>query len=293
MRRLLAIPFLIVPVLNAQQAPSNPEIFVMPLTVRGASVTLGKAVDITNRPGYDNQPSFTADGEIYFTSVRADSQADIYKYNLEAKTTERITHTSPESEYSATQLPYPKNFSVIRVEKDSAQRLWSLSPDGNAGRPVLADIKPVGYHTWINDHLLALFVLGSPNALVLADTRTSRRDTVARDIGRSLVTLPGGNGFSFLSHRGQEWVLTAVRLNRAGQVVYVRPLVTVPRGMDYVAWLGSSAIGGTGSKLMMWSPGGEWREVADLTDQGITRISRITISRKRDRLAIVGEPITR
>ncbi|HET9426471.1 MAG TPA: hypothetical protein VFO55_13960 [Gemmatimonadaceae bacterium] len=277
----------------AAAQPSNPEIYLLPLTVRGANISVGPAVNITNRPGYDNQPSFTFDGrELYFTSTRADSQADIYKYNIEAKSTERITHTAPESEYSATQLPYPKNFSVIRVEKDSTQRLWMLSPDGRDGRPVFADIKPVGYHTWLDPYHLALFVLGTPNALVLADTRTGRGDTLARDIGRSLVALPDGGGFSFLSRHGQDWVLTVVRLNRSGRVVYIQPLVTMPRGMDYIAWIGGTVLGGTGSKLMAWTPGGAWREVADLAPQGITRISRIAVSRDRRRLALVAEPAT-
>lgn len=273
------------------QAPSNPEIYLLPLSVRGPTITVGPAVNVTNRPGYDNQPSFTSDGhELYFTSTRADSQADIYRYHVESKTIERVTHTAPESEYSATQLPYPKNFSVIRVEKDSTQRLWMLSPDGSAGRPVFTDIKPVGYHTWLDDDRLALFVLGSPNALVLADRRTGKGDTLARDIGRSLVTLPHGGGFTFLAHRGPDWVLTEVRLTRAGKVAYIHPLTTVPRGMDYIAWVGGTALGGTGSKLMAWTPGHGWREVADLAPQGLARISRIAVDRKLTRLAIVAEP---
>lgn len=275
----------------AAQTASNPEIFLMPLSVRGNVVTVGKAVNITNRDGYDNQPSFTHDGrELFFTSTRADSQADIYKYHLEAKTTERLTKTAPESEYSATQLPYPKNFSVIRVEKDSTQRLWTLSPDGAAGRPTFVNIKPVGYHTWLDTYHAALFVLGSPNALVLADTRTGKGDTLARNIGRSLVTLPHGGGFSFFARRGQEWIVTVVRLTRANKVAYIQPIVAVPAGMDYIAWIGGSLLGGTGSKLMMWTPGGDWREVADLTAQGITRISRIAVSRDLKQLAIVAEP---
>ena len=266
----------------------------MPLSVRGSTVTIGTPVNITNRPGYDNQPSFTFDGrEIYFTSVRADSQADIYKYHIEAKTTERITRTAPESEYSATQLPYPKNFSVIRVEKDSTQRLWMISPDGSSSRVLFPSIKPVGYHTWLDGDHAALFVLGSPNALVLADRRTGRGDTLARDIGRSLVTLPSGGGFSYLSRRGQDWALTVARTNRAGKVVYINPVVMVPRGMDYVAWIGGSALGGVGSKLMLWTPGGDWREVADLTSAGISRISRIAVSRNYRTLAIVAEPTSR
>jgi hypothetical protein len=179
---------------------------------------------------------------------------------------------------------------VIRVEKDSAQRLWSFAADGSSPEIVLRDVKPVGYHTWIDQNLLGLFVLGNPNALVLADRRSARRDTLARDIGRSLVTLPRGGGFSFLSHHGQDWVLTEVRLTRAGKVRYVQPLTTVPRGMDYIAWIGDSALGGTGSKLMLWTPGGTWTEVADLSSKGISRISRIAVSPDQRLLAIVAEP---
>ena len=279
----------------AQAATSNPEIYLMSLSIRGNSVTVGTPVNITNRPGYDNQPSFTADGrELFFTSVRADSQADIYKYHVEAKTTERLTRTAPESEYSATQLPYPKNFSVIRVEKDSTQRLWTLAPDGSDGRPTFANIKPVGYHTWLDNYHLALFVLGSPNALVFADTRTGRGDTLARNIGRSLVTLPHGNAFSFFARRGQEWVVTVVRLTRGNKVAYIQPITAAPAGMDYIAWIGGRMIGGAGSKLLVWTPDGSgWREVADLSSQGITRISRIAVSKDSRQLAIVAEPAAR
>src|SRR5688572_29255256 len=137
MRYLLVGCFIISSSLAAQTAPANPEIFLMPLTVRGSTVAVGTAVNITNRPGYDNQPSFTADGQqIFFTSVREDSQADIYRYGIATKTTERVTKTAPESEYSAAQLPNARNFSVIRVEKDSAQRLWSISPDGNTSNVI-------------------------------------------------------------------------------------------------------------------------------------------------------------
>src|SRR5262245_9221416 len=115
----------------AQAAPSNPEIFLMSLNVQGRNVTVGTPTNITNRPGYDNQPSFTRDGRtLYFTSTRADSQADIYKYDIVSKTTDRLTKSAPESEYSATQMPGVNSVSVIRVEKDSTQRLWSIAPDG-------------------------------------------------------------------------------------------------------------------------------------------------------------------
>ena len=296
MRRIARlIPLVLASTVGAQGGPSNPEIYLLPLSVKGSAVTVGAPRNITMREGYDNQPMFSPDARhLYFTSVRADSQADIYRYDIASKATTRITTTAPESEYSATVMPDGKAVSVIRVEKDSTQRLWRVPLGAGESRVIYQDIKPVGYHTWLDANHAALFVLGSPNALVLADTRTRKGDTLARDIGRSLVTLPHGGGFSYFSHRGQDWMLTQVRTTRAGKPGYITPLIMVPRGMDYIAWIGGSALGGTGSKLMMWTPGmTEWREVADLSAQGITRISRIVVDRNLKQLAIVAEPIAK
>ena len=45
---------------HAQEAT---DIFVAPLRQSGRSVTVGSPVNVTHRAGYDNQPSFTPDGE--------------------------------------------------------------------------------------------------------------------------------------------------------------------------------------------------------------------------------------
>src|SRR5476651_321688 len=51
-------------------APPDTEIFLARFSARGAP-TVGPPVNITNNPGYDNQPSFTPDGRsILFTSIR-------------------------------------------------------------------------------------------------------------------------------------------------------------------------------------------------------------------------------
>src|SRR5262249_43107535 len=147
--------------------------------------------------GYDNQPSFTPDGKsILFTSTHADGQSDIYRYDLATKRTSQVTHTA-ESEYSPTVMPDGKRFSVIRVERDSAQRLWSFALDGSDPRVIVPSLKPVGYHAWLDDGTLAMFVLGSPNALVHGDPTTGRVDTLARRIGRSLAAIPGAHAFSY------------------------------------------------------------------------------------------------
>jgi WD40-like Beta Propeller Repeat len=277
--------------LAAQAPASDPEIYLLPLTVSGSKLTVGKPVNITNRPGYDNQPAFSPNGrEIYYTSTREDAQADIYTYNIAAKTTQRLTKTAPESEYSATVMPSRERISVIRVEKDSTQRLWSFTLNGTDDRLVLPDIKPVGYYAWLSPFHLALFVLGTPNSLLLVDMRTESEQVLARDIGRSLLPLPSGHGFTYLAHHDSAWVLTEVRLNRAEDSVrYTRPRVTLPDSMNFVAWVGATLVGGAGTKLMSWRDGGKWTEIADLASEGLTNISRIAVSPDRSTLAIVAE----
>jgi len=291
LRLVLSISTMLASTAVAQTAP-DPDIFLIPLSISGGKTSLGKPVNITNRHGYDNQPAFSPDGRaVFYTSTREDSQADIYKYSIALKTTERFTKTSPESEYSATVMPSRERLSVIRVEKDSTQRLWSFTLNGSDDRLVIADVKPVGYHVWIDPFHLALFVLGAPNSLVLANTQTGTRQVLARDVGRSLLSLPGSRGFSFLAHHDQEWVLTEVRFAIGSDSVrYIRPIVALPVGMEFVAWMGRTLIGGVGTKLYSWMSGGQWTEIADLGPDGLTRISRIAVSRDRTMLAVVAEP---
>ena len=59
------------------QAP-DPDIFLVSLRQTGGKLEVTGARNLTNRPGYDNQPSWSRDGRtLFFTSVREDEQADL------------------------------------------------------------------------------------------------------------------------------------------------------------------------------------------------------------------------
>lgn len=278
---------------QAAAAPPATDIYLADLRVVQGRITVGAPVNVTNRPGYDNQPSFLPDGRsILYTSVR-DSQADIYRYDIEQRTNSAVTHTR-ESEYSPTPLPNRVGFSVIRVEADSTQRLWAFDPDGGNARLILDSIKPVGYHAWGDDHLLILFVLGSPATLQIADASVpgTRGAVLARDIGRSLQRIPGRPAVSFLqrdSVGGPSLQEVDVRSRR------VASLVKTPVGAEFFAWTPDGiAVTASGTKLYQWDPrrsgGGAWQEVADLASAGLTNITRLAVSAKGDRLAIVAVP---
>ena len=281
--------------ISAQAVPAPtpapaPDVYLASLNVARGAVTVGPPLNITDRVGYDNQPSFSIDGAgIFFTSVRADAQADIYRYDIATKAITRVTNTAPESEYSATPIDAGRAISVIRVERDSAQRLWRVPLDGTAPTVILERIRPVGYHAWADSRTLALFVLGSPNSLQLADVQRGTADTIATGIGRSLHRIPSTQRVSFVRKVGptEWWIESLDPTTRA-----TTRLARLPEGVEDYAWLpDGSILCGRGSQLLRWSAntGNEWRAIADLASAGIGGITRLAVSGRGDRIAFVAE----
>lgn len=270
----------------SQSQATNEEIFLVSLSRSGGKLTATGARNLTNRPGYDNQPHWSKDGATLYFTVRDETQTDIYGLNPSTGKLSRITMTSPESEYSANVMPGGAALSVIRVERDSAQRLWSVPLDGSPGKPVFENIKPVGYHTWANDSLLALFVLGSPNTLQLANAKTGRADTIVTSIGRSLHTTREGQVSFVHKVSADEWWLTLLD----PRTKQTRRLVRMPPKVEDYAWTPDGvALAGEGSVLKAFDPrrGGEWVVVADLASFGLTSITRLAVSPRGDGVAVV------
>lgn len=269
-------------------AQGGTDIWVATFEERGSAIRVGQARNVTARRGYDNQPAFTAAGDaVLFTSVREDSQADIWRVALADGATKRVT-TTIQSEYSATPMPDGRSFSVIRVElPDSAQRLWKFPFDGTAPSLVLNALRPVGYHVWVGEHTLGTFVLGQPNALVLVDARTERADTLARDIGRALVRVPGRDAFTFVQMGGRadtSWISELDTRTNA-----IRRIAPSPARAEYHLWTkGGRLVSASGSRLWLWVDG-RWDVLADFSDAGIKGISRLTLSPAGDRIAFVAE----
>lgn len=279
----------------ARAAPPATDIYLADLRVVRGRVSVGVPVNVTARPGYDNQPFFVPDGRAFlYTSVREDSQADIYRFDIERKTSVRLT-TTRESEYSPTPLPDGSGFSVVRVEADSTQRLWAFNEDGTRPRLLLDSIKPVGYHAWADAHTLVLFVLGSPPTLQIADAGfpTARGEVFARDIGRSLQRIPGRASVSFVQH---DSVAGAVLEELDVRTRRVRELTKVPAGAEFFAWTPDGIVlTASGTTLYQWDSrrGGAWERVADLAAAGLSNVTRLAVSPQGDCLAIVAVPVAR
>jgi hypothetical protein len=251
--------------------------------------TLGASISslrlIADHDGYENQPHFTADGSaLLYTGIREDGQADIYRYDLFQKTTTPVTVTS-ESEYSATTLPNGRGFSVVRVETDSTQRLWAFDMDGSNPRLLIEDVAPVGYHAWGGDHTVALFVLGDPNTLQIADIESGTVETVETNVGRSLHSIPGHRAISFVHKESPDnWLIKSLDL----EANTIETLTTTRPGAEDYAWTPAGTIlMAEGAVLHEWTRETGWKDVADLSVGGINEVSRIAINDAGTLIAVV------
>jgi dipeptidyl aminopeptidase/acylaminoacyl peptidase len=298
MRKILTAAALFMLTTPARGQAPDTDIFLVSLSrspdnsvPTGEKLVVTGARNLTKRPGYDNQPNWSPDGNtLFFTSVREGDQADIYRMNPATGDVMRVTMTSPESEYSATPIPNRNAISVVRVERDSTQRLWSVPLDGSPSTVILERIKPVGYHAWLSDTTLALFVLGSPNTLQFANTNTGRADTAITSIGRSLHRRNAGWVAFVHKVSNDEWWLVLMDPVTKQQQRWIR----MPPRVEDLTWVDSTWILiGEGSVLKAFNfragpP--EWVVVADLAQYGMTGITRLSVSPRGDALAVVAQP---
>jgi hypothetical protein len=279
---------------NAAAAQGNTDIFLAPLSRVRDSIVVGRAVNVTNRAGYDNQPSFLPDSKgILYTVVAADAQADIWRYDMATKRSVRLTTTAPESEYSAVVMPGGHRMSVIRVERDSTQRLWSFALDGSDPQVLLSAQKPVGYHAWLGPTRLATFVLGNPAALHVIESDGSDDVIRARNIGRALQLAPGKNVFSYTQRDSARalWIMTQP-VHGESEI----PIVKASADNEYHVWTPNGVLLSTsGGVLVRWNRALDattgWLPVADLTKAGVKNVSRLAVSPDGRWLAFVAEPV--
>jgi hypothetical protein len=301
MRAVLLLAFLGVGVLHAQAppqpAPAAPppatDIYLVPLTGGLSAMKSAAPVPLSVAPGYDNQPSFSPDGgRVIFAANRDGKQIDVFVFDRASARVSQLTQTA-ENENSPTYLPAgvgdAGGFSVVRTEPDKTQRLWRFDAQGRNPQVVLTDLKPVGYHAWVDQDRLALFILGPPATLRIASVKSGTAEIAAETIGRSLHRIPGTRQASFV-HReasGDFWVKQIDIDSKK-----IDPLVKAVEGSADrdMAWMpdGKTMLMSSGTKVFAWSRGSAgWTEVFDAAAHKLGAASRLAVAPKGDAIAIV------
>lgn len=279
----------------AQAAPGT-DVWIVPMKQSGIAISFGEPRNVTDRKGYDNQPSFTSKGDaVLYTATDDQGKTDTWRFTLPDGKPVRVTNI-PMSVYSPTATPDGKGFTVIRVEPDSAQRLWKVPFDA-PDKPVLmleSIVGKIGYHIWTGDHSLVVYVLGSgrgatatPSTLqIIADDRAPKGEVIATNVGRALAKVPGRNAISFqqLVRDSLPWIVD-LDLTSKGK----RELVQAPKGADYHVWAPNGALlTGLGAGIFRYTDDG-WAPIANFEKYGVKNITRLAVSPKGNWLAFVAE----
>lgn len=181
----------------AANAQPGTDIYLFDLVSSKDQITLSGGKNITNRKGYDNQPSFDPTKNIlYYVASDSGQMTEIFVFDLRSGQRLQLTNT-PEGEFSPTVVPGQKMISCISLYADGRQDLTGFSMEGKKLRALINNLT-VGYHAWRTPDEVLSFVLPRPFTLHVTNTVTGRDTVIATNIGRSLHRIPGTQSVSFL-----------------------------------------------------------------------------------------------
>jgi len=261
------------------------EIYLFDLTIKKNKISVSDGKNISNHKGYDNQPFFhPKDPVLYYTQADSSGRTDIIAFDHSKSTTRRITETS-DREYSPTLTPDGKFLSCIIQRDDGAQDLGKYPVIGGSPQVLINNLK-VGYHAWVNDSELILFVLGEPNTLRWYSLPNKSDSIIAGNIGRSLHAIPGTPAMSFVDKSGENWVIK--RLDARTKMV--TNIVNALPGREDLTWTpDGKVIMSDGEKLFYFHPGvsDNWREIEGVATLKLKGITRLSVNKKGNKIAIV------
>ena len=210
---------------------------------------------------------------------------DIKKYDYLQKATVAITHTA-ENEFSPTITPDGKFISCILQRKNGKQDLVRYSLTGG-GPAVLIDNLKVGYHAWLDNNSLLLFVLEdtSTNSLHYYNLVTKENKKLATDIGRSLQRVPGKQAVSFIKKPPGEWLI------KAYDAVTKKIITIMPafHATEFIAWTKKGlAIMSDGKDIYFAKQqNNNWQKIKIPGDMPSKNITRLALNDQDTKLAVV------
>ncbi len=284
----------------AQQLP-NTNLLLFDLNQKTDSIfqfSNPKFITGFNPNGYNNQPFFMSDNEIYLTVQFPEdtTQTDIYALDIKKNVLTQVTATV-ESEYSATLVPdigeanKKAFFSCVRVEvdEDNSQRLWKFPIDrSNNGLPVFTSIFDVGYHFWLNYREVMLFIVNNPHYMIVANTRDQSKRNIMSNIGRCFQQMPNGDIAFVHKVNNNTWLIKRMHAR-----TYNNQLITatLPDSEDFAVLGDGTIIMASGTKVFKFNKALDtsWLEIADFSYYGMKNISRIAINKLQDKIVLVVE----
>lgn len=241
--------------------------------------------NVTNRPGYDNQPAFSKDGkQIYFTSIQADKQADIYAYQLKSKKIIQLTHTK-ESEYSPTDSPIKNAMAVVMVLQDSSQVVQLLDQKTYTVIPSnLSKVDSIGYYNFLNSDTVLYYKLTDPHSLRFHVISNSTDGFLTEHPCRTFKTIDRSTFiFGIKDSASTAYFMYDVKLQKANLYASINSV-----NEDMVWHNEYGLLVSDGAKILQFNEKKkDWIVLYDLSDKGIKKITRFAFHPQNKYLVVV------
>ena len=167
--------------------------------------------------------------------------------------------------------------------------------DGHDPQLVHASLAPVGYHAWLDQFRLAVYVLGTPSTLHVLRRDGSEDQVRASHIGRTIQRVPAQDWYSFvqLDSSRTPWIVAQPFEGGA-----VSQLVRLPDDNEFFTWApDGTLLSASHGEILRWNgvsgEGSAWSPVPTAARLPVRNITRLAVSPDGRWLAFVAEPVAR
>ena len=296
---LLGNIMLICPYLFAQLPSSDLEVFLADFTILDDKIELDNLQNVSINEGYDNQPWFSSDGETLLYTSNRDGETDIISLSVNSLEKIWLTETPNRSEYSPQFRPNTEELSYITLSKDGIQDFRNLEltvKNGQLGKieTILEKESIIGYYHWFNRDSYLCFVLPTDEKTSTLQwhnfsnhTDSTDKSIILNMPGRSFLPIPNTEYLSFIDKRTTPWQI----MSFDPLTLDINPISNVLDQSEDFAWLPNGYLLMGSDSLLMYHNGQKWLILRDLSNAGITNITRLAVNGKSKKIAIVGELI--
>ncbi len=267
------------------------EVWLGKVDMRQGTFDVSDMQNISNHPGYDNQPAFFPDGaSLLFTTEEqslGDSGLGVHavRYWFDGG---RTVPLSKARGFSPTPTPDGASFTTLREGT-----VWLHDIDGTPLRTLLPQVKTAGYYTRIDEARWVLFMNEADRQIAIWDETRSALTKVVPSAITAPYRVPGTQAVTFVVDEGATKKLMRLDLtDDRGSTSKVLAIIPFRTGGAHAWTSRGTLLMASGNAIHEWNPErpDEWPIVYRFTDPALQGITRIALSPGEDRIALVSTP---
>ncbi|WP_019026827.1 TolB family protein [Colwellia piezophila] len=267
----------------------NTDIHLFQLAFKNDRYQLSNGINISNNPGYDNQPYFTPSSQsLLFVSARDSAETDVYEYDIKNTKTSQLTQT-PHSEYSPKPIGKTGNISFVSEGFNPYQSVWQLDRKTGKQTWLLNSKEPVGYYQYNDTTGDVLFWSRYGWSVQYLNTkRNENRFVSGGAIPSTPHQIPNSNRFSFVHRQanGEIWIKAF-----DPSTFSITPIAPIfDSNYDYAWAPNGDILRFNNNQLQVWPTGNKeltWQQGQDLSLLVKGEIGRLIVSPDGQFIALV------